>query len=82
MYLCRKRLFHALILIVGLAVLIEFVNSDSQINPYKVLGLSKNANEKQIRNAYKKLAKGNLFLKYHLFFVILLINRCIFGVWY
>lgn len=57
MYLCRKRLFHALILIVGLAVLIEFVNSDSQINPYKVLGLSKNANEKQIRNAYKKLAK-------------------------
>jgi len=28
-----------------------------EINPYKVLGLPRNANEKQIRNAYRNLAK-------------------------
>ena len=27
------------------------------INPYKVLGIPRNANDKQIRNAYRNLAK-------------------------
>ena len=42
---------------------INLVNSNQQqqINPYKVLGLPRNANDKAIRNAYKKLAKGKNF---------------------
>ncbi len=42
---------------------INLVNSNQQqqINPYKILGLPRNANDKAIRNAYKKLAKGENF---------------------
>ncbi len=29
----------------------------SDINPYNILGISRNADEKTIRNAYRKLAK-------------------------
>lgn len=42
-----------------LVILIAEAASNQQINPYRVLGVSRNADEKQIRIAYKKLAKGN-----------------------
>ena len=42
-----------------LVILIAEAATRQQINPYKVLGVSRNADEKQIRIAYKKLAKGN-----------------------
>ena len=39
----------------------SLINCD-EINPYKVLGVSRNANEKQIRNAYRNLAKDWYFI--------------------
>ena len=51
------------ILFLFVFIWINLVNSNQQqqINPYKVLGLPRNANDKAIRNAYKKLAKGSNF---------------------
>jgi DnaJ family protein C protein 16 len=36
---------------------ILIVNCGSDINPYQVLGVSRNADDKTIKNAYRKLAK-------------------------
>ena len=47
-----------LFLIVFIWINLVDSNQQHQINPYKILGLPRNANEKAIRNAYKKLAKG------------------------
>lgn len=39
--------------------MIDFVaDAEADINPYKILGVGRNADEKEIRNAYKKLAKN------------------------
>ena len=54
-YLCFKNLTKILLVTF---VLVTLANTQAQINPYKILGLAKNADEKQIRNAYRKLAKG------------------------
>lgn len=54
-YLCFKNITRILFVILILVILVE---TQAQINPYKILGLQRNANEKQIRNAYRKLAKG------------------------
>lgn len=54
-YLCFKNITRILFVILIIVILVE---TQAQINPYKILGLQRNANEKQIRNAYRKLAKG------------------------
>jgi preprotein translocase subunit Sec63 len=45
------------ILGVYLATLVSLSLAYPNMNPYKVLGLSRNADEKDIRLAYRKLAK-------------------------
>lgn len=46
-------------LVIGLALicLVFLTNCDSDINPYKELGVSRNAGDKEIKNSYRKLAK-------------------------
>ena len=47
----------SLLLVLALILVIDRVQTNASINPYKVLGLSRNADERQIRNAYRKMAK-------------------------
>ena len=46
-----------LVLLLPLLLLDRQAHANASINPYKVLGLARNADERQIRNAYRKLAK-------------------------
>ena len=50
---------HSLIyvLLVSLLVSSSFTSADNDFNPYEVLGLPRTASEKDIRQAYKKLAR-------------------------
>ena len=40
-----------------ICMVLSVVNSDADINPYKILGVSRNAGEKEIKNVYRKMAK-------------------------
>ena len=44
-------------LIIYLLVSIKLIHSNANINPYKVLGISRNSDEKEIKTAYRNLAK-------------------------
>jgi len=46
-----------LLIVIFVFFLQSIVNGGDNINPYKILGIGRNADEKTIRNAYRKLAK-------------------------
>jgi DnaJ-class molecular chaperone len=48
---------HHLIIYLLVIFSIKLINSNANIDPYKVLGLSRNADEKEIKIAYRNLAK-------------------------
>ena len=56
--ICSQNLINRLLVstILVLVYSTYFLNCE-EINPYKVLGVPRNANDKQIRSAYKNLAK-------------------------
>jgi hypothetical protein len=52
-----KCYLNSFLLIVIFFFILQSAVTGGDLNPYKVLGISRNADEKTIRNAYRKLAK-------------------------
>ena len=50
-----RRIVHVFLICMLLGL--SGVNSDADINPYKILGVSRSAGEKEIKNVYRKMAK-------------------------